>query len=361
VVVDLAKVGWTPPKYESNRAFFKDYSVAKLESVDINTRIFFLSEDVVVVYHTKQEGKDWSTSPRSLEAFFIQTKDGSLISAKTWPVSLRRSGNDLRDSEARILPLFDSHFLVFANGAMSLYAGNLEMQKQKKLEPASPADFWSAQSVGNGREIFLRHESISKRLVTYSWLAPDTLEADYQLPPYPWQYEYRGFPIQGTVLASESGVFAGIRMIDRDQRVKTICDESLCRESESFRVLSSRYLGCAGKSGIGVIDIDRDRLIWSRPVQAPSDHGVFDFGEMRSDSSGTKLALWVIATKKRFFDGIEIKNSPILLVYDRSGPKGHPLAIPIKPVEGQWDYAISPSGKQLALFNGAKVQIYSLD
>jgi hypothetical protein len=359
VVVDLAKIGWTPPQYESNRGFFKDYSIAKLESVDHNTRIFFLSEDVIAVYHTKQEGKNWRTARRSLEAFFIRAKDGSLVSTKTWPVSLRKSGSDLRDSEARLFPLYDGHFLVFANGTISLYAGNLELQKQKKLEPTSPADFWSAQTVDDGKEIFLRHESRSKQRVTYSWLASDTLEVDYQLPPYPWVYMYHGFPMQGVVFASKDAVFAsvdsGIGMIGRDQRFKTICDDPLCRGS--FRVMSSRHIGVSGKDGLGIVDMDHG-LEWSRSVQALSDHGVFDFGEIRSDSSGTRLAVWVIATKKRSFDGVALKNLATLLVYNRSDPKGHPQAIPIKPIEGQWDYAFSPSGEKLVLFDGAKLRVY---
>jgi hypothetical protein len=103
-VVDLRTLGWVPPPHVSDREFFKDMSLGKLEALDENTRILFLTEDVIVVYHTKQEGRDWRTSPRFLEAFFIQAKDGGLLSIETWPVSPRKAYDDRRDSEARLIP-----------------------------------------------------------------------------------------------------------------------------------------------------------------------------------------------------------------------------------------------------------------
>ncbi len=30
IVIDLARLGWTPPHFESNREFFKDFSLAKM-------------------------------------------------------------------------------------------------------------------------------------------------------------------------------------------------------------------------------------------------------------------------------------------------------------------------------------------
>ena len=83
VVVNLAQIGWMPHRTESNRAFFKDFTLGKLLAMDYSTRVIFLNEDVVVVYHTKQEGKDWRTATQSVEAFFIQARDGSLLSTRT--------------------------------------------------------------------------------------------------------------------------------------------------------------------------------------------------------------------------------------------------------------------------------------
>jgi hypothetical protein len=363
VVVELAKFGWAPPPNVSNRAIFKDFTLAKLFAMDRNTRLVFLSEEVIAVYHTKEEGKDWRTVPRIMEAFFIRAKDGSLVSTQRWAGSVRKSMDEHVDSEARLIPLHDGRFLVFANGIITLYGPNLELLKQKQLEPLPSTDFWSAQSVADGREIFLRRESISKRLVTYSWLASDTLEAIYQLPSYPWQYTYRGFPMQDAVRASENAIFgrgSGIQMIDRDQRVKTICEDPLCKESGALHVLSSRYIGWSGRTGIGIVDAERGGFSWAKLMQPQYRSQAFQFGEMRSAMSGTKFALWVTANKKVFFDEVEIK--PItFLVYDLAKPNNHPAAIRMKGVRPDWDFSLSPNGTKLALFDGAKVQIYSLE
>ncbi|PYX62252.1 MAG: hypothetical protein DMG73_00515, partial [Acidobacteria bacterium] len=135
IAIDLKKVGWKPALDESNRSFFKDFSTAKLEALDDRTKILFLTKDLVVVYHTKQEGKNWRTATRQLEAFFISAKDGSLLRTEHWPTVVRRSEDELRDSEARLIPLQDGRFLVMAHGMMMLYAFNLDLVKQLELKP----------------------------------------------------------------------------------------------------------------------------------------------------------------------------------------------------------------------------------
>ena len=363
MVVDLAKLGWAPPRSVSNREFFKDFTLAKLLALDENTRVVFLSEDTIAVYHTKQEGKNWLSAPRAMQSFFIRAKDGSLISTQRWPVGLRKSMDGMVDSEARLIPLYGGLFLVFANGTITLYGPKLDLLKQKKLEPAASSDSWSVQSTDNGKGIFVRHESLSKRLVTYSWLDSDTLEVEYQLPPYPWQYTYRGFPMQGAVRASGSAVFgglgSGIQMIDRDQRVKTICGDPLCQETGALHVLSSRYMGWSGRSGIGMIDIEQGGLTWSKSAAPQYRHNVFEFSEMQSAMSGTKFAMWVVANRKASFDEVEIKPVTIL-VYDFARLEDSPAVIRMKSVRSDWDFALSPNGTKLALFDGATVQIYSL-
>jgi hypothetical protein len=175
VVIDLKKVGWKPAPDESNRSFFKDFSTAKLEALDDTTKILFLTSDLVVVYHTTQQGKNWRTATRQLEAFFISAKNGSLLRTKTWPTVQRRSGDELRDSEARLIRLQDGRFLVMANGRMMLYESNLDLVKELELSPFTSTDLWAVQTVAEGKQIFLRHESQADLHVTYSWLASDTL------------------------------------------------------------------------------------------------------------------------------------------------------------------------------------------
>ena len=82
---------------------------------------------------------------------------------------------------------------------------------------------------------------------------------------------------------------------------------------------------------------------------------------MRSAMSEKRLAVWVSTNKKAPFDGAKIQPwPPTLLVYDVAGPKD-PIVIRMKPVDGQFDFAFSPSGTKLAVFDNARVQIYSFD
>lgn len=234
VRIDLAKFGWMPAKTESNRAFFKDYSLAKLEALDPNTKISFLSDDVIVPYHTKQEGQDWRTATRQLEAFFISAKDGSLLSMKRWPTVVRGSGSDLQDSEGRLIQLSNGRFLAFANHTMMLYGSNFELAAQKKLEPSSLSDLWSAQSVAGGHKIFLRHQSASDQETTYYWLASDTLLPIAQMPGV------HGPNFSTMVAAGEDfvlthlgfagvGETTGVATIGLDGSARIICSDQFCR------------------------------------------------------------------------------------------------------------------------------------
>jgi len=365
IAIDLKKVGWKPALDESNRSFFKDFSTAKLEALDDRTKILFLTKDLVVVYHTKQEGKNWRTATRQLEAFFISAKDGSLLRTEHWPTVVRRSEDELRDSEARLIPLQDGRFLVMAHGMMMLYAFNLDLVKQLELKPFKATDLWAVQTVAGGKQIFLRHESQADLQVTYSWLASDTLRVLQEMPGY----QDEDFDIQRNVTAGEDAVFgfsrSGIQMIAPGFRVKTICNHRLCNEDiGTFQVISSRYLAVSGKKGIGVVDIERG-LAWSKTIgpeyDSPKyDPYMFQFGETVSDLSGTRLAVWVTSSPKGIFDGVKIKNSPTVLVYDVVGLVRRSV-ISIKEEYGQWDVALSPDGAKLAVFDGVRLKIYALD
>jgi hypothetical protein len=358
VVVNLVKIGWAPPSNVSDRAFFKDFSLDKLFAMDVNTRVVFLNEDIIIVYQTKQEGKDWHSASRVMEAFFIRPKDGSLLSTHRWPVGTRKSPDDLIDSEARLVPIGNSHFLVLTEGVIRLYGPKVDLLREKRLdEPSGPRDFWSAQSVLDGREIFLRHASTSSG-VEYLWLAADTLEVEHKITCY----QGRDYSIGGAI-ADKDAAFErsrmGIRMIDRDQRFKIICDDPLCRETGSFKMLSSGSIGWSGMSGIGIIDTVRGRLIWSKSVQPQYRGDAFEFGRMRSAMSGTNFAVWISANRRALFDEVEM-SSLTILVYDTANLKKRPSVFHLKTVKSDWDFALSPNGTKLAFFDGTSVEIYSL-
>jgi hypothetical protein len=362
VTIDLRAIGWQPPVTESNHEFFKDISIGKLMAVDGGTRVNFLTDDLLVVYNTRQKGKDWQNSPHVLQAFFIRAADGSLVATKDWTTRLRKDNSDRRDSEARLTPLADGRFLLVANGTMNLCSSGLELLNSQKLEPDAETDFWNIQSVNQGGEIFLRHESRSQEQVTFSWLDSDTLALKTQTPPYPWQYEYRGMPMRGTVAAGEQAVFAlknsGVVMLSKDE-ITNVCVEEVCREGGHMAVLSSHLIALTGRTGISVFDTSRG-LQWSKVVSHSYDLSTFQFGAPRAAMSGGRFAFWIVGAKKVIFDGVQVTGRGRIFVYDAETGR-RVYTIPLRPKDWDFDFALSPDGTRLAIFDGAKVRIYGIE
>jgi hypothetical protein len=361
--IELRNYGWTAPKPPSNSAFFKDFSLTKLEGLDENTRVLFVDDDVIVVYHTKQRGKDWRTASRQIEAFFISARDGSLLSRKEWPTAVRGSESDLQDSEGRLIPLSNGRFVVFANHAMMLYDSNRELVRQKTLESSASSDLWSAQPVAGGRKIFLRHQSSPKQQTTYYWLASDTLLPVSQMPGF------RGQNFSATATAgedfvlmvlgfSDAGITTGIGKIELDGSAKVICSDQFCREGGSV-VVSSHCIAVSGRRGIGVVD-PQQGLIWSKRIPPVSNLNGFQFGHIRSAISGDRFAVWVTASPEVVYDSVKIHSSPTLLIYDCEGSR-HPPTVQIEPANGGFDFALSPDGRELAIFDGARIKLYEVE
>lgn len=303
----LNTYGSNPPQTISNKQLFKDFTLSKLEALDPNIRIRFISNDVVVVYHTKEEGKDWRTASRQLEAFFISAKDGRLLSKREWPTEARRSGSDLLDSESRLIPLSDGRFLVFANHTMLLYGSNLELLRQKKLEPSTSGDLWSAQSVASGHKIFLRHQSASEQQTVYFWIDPDTLL------PLAQMFGPQGKNFSTAVTAGDdfvltvpglSGHGMTIRTVTAglDVSTKIICSDELCGEG-GWLVLSSSRIAISGRHGIGVVDTEKG-LLWSQQIASTANPNEFQFGDIETAMSGNRFGIWMTAYHKTLFDGI---------------------------------------------------------
>ncbi len=361
--IELKSYGWRAPKAPSDKTFFKDFSLSKLEGQDPNTRISFVNDNIVVAYHTREEGQDWRTASRQLEAFFLNEKDGSLFGVKEWPTVVRGSGSDLRDSENRLVPLADGRFVVFANHEMMLYGDGLDLVKQKNLEPSTSTDLWSAQSVDGGHKVFLRHESSSDQRTTYLWLASDTLLPLYQMSGFRGPnfsvVATAGEDFVLTVLGfSSPGVTTGIGKVGLDGSTKVICSDEFCRGAVAT-VISSQRIAVSGRHGIGLVDPERG-LIWSKRILPSENPNDFQFGKIRSDTSGKRFALRVTAYHKTLFDGVEVNSSPTVLVYDTTLQKLL-LSIPIERETGDFDFALSADGRQLAIFDGARIRLYVID
>jgi hypothetical protein len=245
---------------------------------------------------------------------------------------------------------------------MNLYSGDLELLKTQKLEPNAEADFWNVQSVDQGRGIFLRHESRSQEQVTFSWLDPNTLAVKTQTPPYPWQYEYRGMHMQGLVTAGDDAVFVstrsgGMGLLSRDE-IRAVCEEQICREGREMAPLSSHLVALIGHTGVGVLDTGRG-LQWSKFLSQPYDLNRFQFGGLQASMSGTRFGFWIDGSQKVILDGVKVTGWGRIFVYDAETGR-LVYTSPLRPKTWDWDFALSPSGTKLAMFDGAKVRIYSL-
>jgi hypothetical protein len=252
VAIDLAKLGWKASPPESDKSFFRTFSIEKLEAIDGAERIVFLNDDLLIAYHAireSQENKEWRTVRRELEAFFINTKDGTLLFKKRWRTRWRRDSRDSWDSEARLVRVSNDRFLVHASGVLMLYTSNLDLLKEKVLQPAGLGDLWAVQSMPGGRNVLLRHGSPSRMYATYSRLASGTLESESQMQSYDLS----------SVVATDDfmigGSASGVQMIDLDKHAKTICADASCREAGVITVISSHLVAFSGRRGIGVMSV----------------------------------------------------------------------------------------------------------
>lgn len=358
---ELKSYGWRAPKAESNKGFFRDFSIPKLEALDQNTKISFINDDIVVAYHTRQEGQDWHTASRHLEAFFINAKDGRLLSTKDWLIAVRGSGSDLRDSEGRLIPVNSGRFIVFANRTMKLYGADLELIKQQELKPSTPGDLWSAQSLPTGQTIFLRHQSSSEQRTEYFWLAPDTLIPLSQMagprgPDFSVVATAGGDFVLGVFAFSSPGITTGLGKTSSDGSRKVICSDQLCREDHTLTMVSPRCVAISGRRGIGVVDTDLG-LLWSKQIPSQANPNDFQFGAIQAAMSANKFATWITAHNKTQFDGVPLNHTPTLVLYD--GESGKVVfTVPIKPGIGNFDFALSPTGGQVAIFDGARISLY---
>lgn len=354
--VELKNYGWEAPKPESDKKFFKNFTLAKLEGLNQHTRVFFIGNDELAVYNTKQAGEDYRTATRQVEAFFVRAQDGSLLQTKLWPVQMRKSEIDLRDSEARLVPLQGDRFLILANGTVMIYDHDLNLINKETLEPSSSTGPWSVQAVAGGAQVFLRHEP--GPAVTYEWRASDTLQLLRKTPGYRDPH----FHPQALVSAGENAVFtgsnSGINMITPDQQLKTICEDKVCRGNGQLQVLASRFIVFSGRTGIGVIDIAHG-LVWSKTIGANLNPNDVQFGDIVSSISGTRFGVWMSAYRKTSFDGVIVHKSPVLLIYDATNPK----LLWSMPIRGAGDFniALSPDEKHIAIFNGTKLTLYAID
>ncbi|HVC45969.1 MAG TPA: hypothetical protein VND90_01865 [Terracidiphilus sp.] len=356
--VNLRSYGWRGPIKESNREFFKDFTQEKLASVDIRTRLLFVSNDVLVAYHTRADGRDWRTAKRWLDGFFLKAEDGSLLARRQWPSVLRKDGSDA-ESEARIVALRNGEFVVIADGVLMLYSDNLRLIGKHKLEPFGPRDMWGISRVAAGREIFLRHEILSTRMIRYQWLDADTFKPLVEMTGDIMWGRGMNAVADGVLDGGGRGVYLRRPLMPEEM----VCDAPFCRVPASGfdTVITSQLIGLIRSNGIGVLDVGHG-LSWSDVVDPENNHYHLQFGEISPSLSGNRFAVWITAGRRYVFNSVELLKgpNPNVLVFDTLKRK-HIFATTIRSQTFEWTFALSPDGTKLATFDGVTIALYRID
>lgn len=349
VVIDLAKLGLIDPPPESDKSFFRDFSIEKLEARDDGVRVVYLNDEVLVAYHTaheSEERKDWRTVRRELEAFFLRAGDGKLLFKKRWFTRWRKDTSDMRESEARLIRVSDGRFLVHADAVLMLFSSTDYTQlKEKRLEPSGFGDLWGALSVPGGRYILLRHGHPSRMYATYEWLDSETLETVYRTE----SYDLAGIvAMQNSIVGNTN---SGIQRLGWDGQSTPVCPILNCPKGGELAVLSPHSIAFLNRTAVGVVDTNRG-LSWLTDIDPCA---IPQVGDLRSASEGTRFAFSVSGWKGARFHGQTLGKSPVLFVYniDRSQP------LYLLELATTWyPYALSPSANQIAISNGSKLKIY---
>jgi hypothetical protein len=356
--VELRSSCRSAPKTESNKSFFKDFNLEKLAAVNLSTELLFLSDDVLVAYHTNQAGQDWRTADRRLKACFFKTEDGSRFATREWPSTIRKDiqGSEA-ESESRIMSLRNGEFLVVAGGTLMLYSDSLHLIGEHKLEPLGRLDMWGVKGLAGGRAIFLRHERLRDPSFTYQWIDADTFQPlDEMTVP--------GIRGRG-MSALEDGVYTdcekAICLLRPSVPEKLICKDPLCRDSGANAEITPRLVGLSGRGGIGVLDVEQG-MVWSDVVGPEDNYHGLSFGAITPSLSGNRFAVWVSAYRKYPFNFIQVHKGPdaTVLVFNTLESK-HVFAATIRSKGSDWTFALSPDGTKLATFDGVAVTVYKVD
>ena len=353
---DLEKLGWTfpNPKDSTDKIFFRDISIAKIEAIDAGSQLLFLNDDLLVAYHTVTSRGNWQNATRQLEASFFRVKDGGLQETMHWTGAVRKASGG-EDSESRIISLGNGRFLVDANGTLMWYGGDFKLIRQQKLEPSTLVNLWGLQATLDGSDIFVRHEILpavndNRRSVTYEWHDAQTFELLKSMP---------GNIYQGrSVLGLEHGIAlwcqegGGTCTINTEGQIKRICYVGLCGEAGPSPIAAHQF-GLVGRNGIGVLD-EESGLLWSDTVDPEDDHHGLLFGGLMAAASGKRFAVSVNAHRKYRFDSVDIRKD-MILVYDTESSK-HIFAL-----SARGEFALSSDGRKLAVLEDGRVSLYTID
>ena len=357
--VDLHRYGWMPPPSESNRAFLENFSISKLAALDMATRVAFVDDKTIVAYHSRQITEHDQRKPgRYLEAWFLQSNDGSLRRKTQWHTAVRKD-NGQADSEGRIFSYSNGKFIVDADGTITLYDASLRTITQQRLEPFGATDMWGLQLLEDG-ELFLRYESLTQSSVRYEWRDGSTFQLLRSMPGSIMRGRNVRSANRGLITQCKGG---GVCVLDPTGQIHIVCNDSFCRDEDVNvnALIGTHMLGISSfRRGVGVVD-DARGLLWFDEA-APRTHGAPDcqMGETRVARSGARFGVWVSGYHNCVFDSTDVSSLPLIIfVFDATNPRSI-FRVQIDR-RGTMDFALSQDGRAMAVLNGSEVSLYRIE
>jgi hypothetical protein len=312
---------------------------------DDKKRLTFINEKTLVVYLSHfqpQAQKDASLEPRSMEAFFIDTSSGGLMSRKTWPTIKRRWMNERWDTQARIIAVREG-FLVQAVHSLTLYSAD---QKEKGVVPLEDGPSWSAVVAPLGRTIHLQR--IDRGSARGEWLDSETLKKIQGQDEVP-----------GITSASDRAVVTKLARCVQMQAVAESARNLCC--SDSCRIGLPEFLSDAEvlsvyRDGFTVLSVNGEEL-WSQEA-ADRKSGLIE--SYKRSLGGNRFAISVRGDRHTVFDQVKVPNGRLaIFVYDRATRK-QVFQFDLGSIAGRVDFALSPGGTVLAVLLGDVVRLYNL-
>lgn len=350
--IQLLALGFQPPvsTHYSNEVALANPA---LLMDNTRTRLTFVDENTLAVYfsHLYKSGDPIgapASSPDStglMEAFFIDTNSGSLISRKTWETRRRRWFNDLYDTQARIIAVQDG-FLVHAKNTLRLYSTDLQ---QKRELPLTDSDIVSAQVAPLGRTIHLGLQNgIDAKSAEGEWLNSNTFEKLYA------ETENAGVMSSSDDAVVER-MFQCIDLLKAGESPRELCCGKPCSDAGAD-FLTDKEIVLGYNRGFRVLSTSGE-VLWGRDGPEVRDYLVEDY---KRSLNGNRLAISLYGSHRIVFDQITIPKEPYhtILVYDES-KRDRVFTISAKSLD-PIGLALSPNGQILAVLTGTVIRLYKI-
>jgi hypothetical protein len=274
-----------------------------------------------------------------MEAFFVNSQTGALISRKAWPTIQRRWLNERWDTQARIMAVREG-FLVQAANSLELYSSGLEAKGKLGLENGPR---WAVTIAPLGRTIH-RQRIQDDNQAEGEWFDTDTLAKLRS------QHE-----IAGVTSASDQAVVDKLAHCVQLQSVGKTPRNLFCADASHLGLplflSDSEVLSVYGK-GFTVLSTNGEKL-WGR--EATDARPV---GSHKRCLNGNRFG--ILIRGRAMFDQVDVRNQEsAILVYDLSA-RTRIFHLTLGEIAGDVDFDLSPDGSALAVLVGETVRLYKI-